>query len=132
MDVRMEHTEGRGRAADVWVDGALLRVCDEFSPPGQRTRPGLIEDVAFRYTSEESLGWEWAMRGNPSKKLTLEPVKNWSYLGYGRVVSVMPVVIDFDLLRMEDPNWSSDESLVGRFVRVPIDRLELVPATPEP
>ena len=43
----------------------------------------------------------------------------------------MPVVIHFGLLRMEDPNWSTDEHLVGKFVRVPIDRLEIIPAGKE-
>jgi hypothetical protein len=40
----------------------------------------------------------------------------------------MPVVIDFGLLQMADANWTTDERLVGRFVRVAIDRLEISPA----
>jgi hypothetical protein len=27
---------------------------------------------------------------------------------------------------MEDANWTNDESLVGAYVRIPIDRLEIV------
>jgi hypothetical protein len=128
MNIRMEHTEGLGGAAEVWVDGALLTVCDGFSPAGERTPPGPVEGAAFRYTTDETIPWDEAVSGNPGRKVGLQPVKGWSYVGLGRVVQVMPVVIHFGLLRMQDPNWSTDESLVGRFVRVPIDRLEIVPA----
>jgi hypothetical protein len=131
MDVRMEHTEGLGGKAQVWVDGALLDVCDGISPADQRTPPGALEDVAFRYTTDETISWDDAVANNPSHKVTLEPVKGWAYAGFGRVEQVMPVVIHFGLLKMEDPNWSTDETLVGQFVRVPIDRLEIVPAEKE-
>ena len=134
MDVRMEYTEGLGGKAQVWVDGALLDVCDGISQAGQRTPPGLLENVAFRYNTDETVSWDQAVADNPSHRVTLEPLKNWAYAGFGRVIQVMPVVIHFGLLRMEDPNWSTDETLVGKFVRVPvtaIDRLEIVPAEKE-
>jgi hypothetical protein len=41
------------------------------------------------------------------------------------VNSIVPVVIDFGLLQMEDANWTMDESLVGQFVRIVMDRLEI-------
>ncbi|MBN1555886.1 MAG: hypothetical protein JXA11_14175 [Phycisphaerae bacterium] len=127
----MEHTEGLGRKCEVWVDGTLLDVCDGISSPEKRTPPGALEDVTFRYTTDETVSWEEAVEANPSRRVTLEPVKGWAYAGFGRVEQVMPVVIHFGLLRMEDPNWSTDEHLVGKFVRVPIDRLEIVPAEEE-
>jgi hypothetical protein len=130
-EVRMEHTEGLGRAADVWVDGALLTCCDGISTFQARCVPGLLEAVKFRYTADESISWDEAVRKNSSMKITIEPLKGWSYLGYGRVEQVMPVVIHFGLLKMEDPNWSTDERLVGKFVCVPIDRLEIIPADEE-
>ena len=37
----------------------------------------------------------------------------------------MPVVIDFGLMRMEDAGWVTDESLIGKFVQIHIDRLEI-------
>jgi hypothetical protein len=37
----------------------------------------------------------------------------------------MPVVVDFGLLRMEDANWTNDRNLVGKFVKVFMDRLEI-------
>ncbi len=125
--MRMEHTEGYGQPAEVWVDGTLYTVCDNISSPGQRTRPGLIEGAEFQYHNEEGYSWDDAVAGNPSHRIVIEPVKGWGYVGFGRVEQVMPVVINFGQLRMEDPNWSTDERLVGQFVRVPINRLEIVP-----
>jgi len=124
----METTEGLGREAEVWVDGHLLVVCDNVSAPGHRSPPGLLENVKFTYMTAEGFTWEQALRENPSKKQTLEHVRSWRYVGYGRVVQVMPVIVDFGLLTMEDANWSTDEQLVGKFVRIPIDRLEIAPA----
>ena len=39
----------------------------------------------------------------------------------------MPVRIDFGIFTLDDPTWSTDESLVGAYVAVSIDRLELIP-----
>ena len=127
MKVRMECTEGRGGVAEVWVDEALLVVCDGVSRANRRCGRGLREDVKFRYTTDESVSWDRAICDNPGRKVVLEPLEGWAYAGYGRVEQVMPVVIHFGLLKMEDPNWSTDENLIGQFVRVPIDKLEIVP-----
>ena len=129
MEVRMEQTEGLGRQAEVWVDGHLLCVCDGVSAPDARAAPGVLEDVKFEYMGAEGFSWAEAVRGNPAKKRTLEPLGRWSYVGYGQVMSIMPVVIDFGLVVMEDANWTTDEKLVAKFVRIAIDRLEITRAT---
>lgn len=128
MEVRMEHTEGLGKLAEVWADGRLLQVCDGVSAPGRRVPAGVMKNVEFRYVTMAGFSWPQAVRGNPDRKKDIAPVRRWSYVGYGQVLSVMPVVIDFGLLRMEDANWTTDEGLVGQYVRVPIDRLEIVPS----
>jgi len=125
MDVRMEHTEGLGRAAEVWVAGNLLCVCDGVSEADKPYPPGEMPAVKFSYMTEAGFTWAQAVRGNPSERRVLEAVRHWSYVGFGQVVQIMPVVLDFGLLKMEDANWTSDETLVGKFVRIPIDRLEL-------
>ena len=125
-EVRMEHTEGLGKQAEVWVDGALLTVCDGISTADKPVPPGLVEDVRFRYNTDECVSWDRAIADNPSRRVALERVKKWSYTGFGRVEQVLPVIIHFGTLRMEDPNWSTDENLIGKFVRVGIDRLEIV------
>ena len=124
-EVRMETTAGLGRAAEVWVDGHLLTVCDGLSKPAERCLPGILQNVQFSYMTAEGFSWDAAGQENQSHRRLLEPLQGWSYTGYGRVVSIMPVTIDFGLLQMEDANWSSDDKLVGRFVKVTIDRLEI-------
>lgn len=128
MEIRLESTVGLGKTAEVWVDGTLLTVCDGISAAGKRHAPGLLEDVKFSYVSTESFTWADAAAGNRKRNKTLAQVRGWTYEGYGRVVSIMPVVIDFGVLTMEDGNWTSEETLVGQYVRVPIDRLEISPA----
>jgi len=125
MEIRMEHTEGFTSKAEVLVDGESLIVCDGVSTRGRRCAPGILEDVKFSYPSLEGFNWDHAVRGNPSNKARLDHVRGWSYVGFGRVVSIMPVTIDFGILEMEDPNWSDDERLIGKYVMVSIDRLEL-------
>ena len=128
MDVRLEQTDGLGRHAEVWIDGHLLEVCDGVSGPTGAMTPGLMEGVKFVYMAAEGFSWEEAVNGNPSRRKNLESVRGWSYVGYGRVLDIMPVRIDFGLLTMEDANWTNDESLIGKYVRVPIERLEVAPA----
>ncbi len=123
----MEHTDGLGRKAEVWFGGTLMTVCDGVSSAAARCAPGELGSVKFSYPAFCGFSWPEAVRNNRSEKVVIEPVSKWCYVGYGRVVQVMPVVVDFGMVQMEDPNWSDDESLVGRFVRIPIDRLDLVP-----
>ncbi len=134
-EVRMEHTNGLGKEAKVWVSGNLLTVCDGVSPDEGRCPPGEMESVKFSYMNVAGFSWDDAIRGNPSRRNQLEPTGRWSYVGYGKVLSVMPVLVDFGLLQMEDANWTTDEQLVGKYVRIPIDRLEIsnavVPDWPE-
>jgi len=128
MEIRMEHTEGLGRLAEVWVDGTLLNVCDGLSRPGRPAGPGPLDDARFQYVSQQGFSLAQAVIADRSRKKYLDPVRQWTYVGYGQVVSIMPVVVDFGLLRMEDANWTTDESLVGQYVAVPIDRLEIAPS----
>ena len=128
MEVRMEHTAGLGKLAEVWAGARLLTVCDGVSAPDRPRSPGVLENVEFRYATMSGFSWPEAVGGNPDRKKDLTPVRRWSYVGYGQILSVMPVVIDFGLLRMEDANWTTDDGLVGEYVRVPIDRLEIVPS----
>ena len=125
-EIRMEHTEGLGRTAEVWVDGALLTVIDGLSTREQRTEPGELENVSFRYDCDEGVDWNQAVLENPQHRVAIEHVKGANYTGFGRVEQVMPPIIQFEQLRLQDPNWTTDEGLVGLYVRVPIDRLTLI------
>jgi len=124
----METTEGLGRQAEVWVNGDLLTVCDGISPSSRRTPPGPLRDVEFQYVTHAGLSWAEAAGGNRSQRRRLDHVRGWSYVGYGRVISVLPVTVDFGMLTMRDANWSTEEGMVGLYVEIPIDRLEIVPS----
>lgn len=126
MEVRMERTAGYGGQAEVWVGGQLLTVYDGVSPRGGKVRPGLLENVRFRYTRDEGVDWPIALGDNPGQRKLLEPVRGWSYVGYGQVMAIMPTVIDFGVVQMEDAFWTNDNSLIGKYVRIPVDRLEIV------
>jgi protein involved in polysaccharide export with SLBB domain len=124
----MEKTQGLGREAEVWVRGNLLTVCDAISTPGQKTAPGVLDDVKLAYMSAGGFTWSEAAAANRQRRRELDHQQSWSYTGYGRVIQIMPVLIDFGLCVMEDSTWTNDESLVDKFVAVPIQRLEIVPA----
>ena len=121
----MEHTEGFARKAEILLDNESLIVCDSVSTPELRCIPGVIENAKFSYPSLEGFEWPQAVRDNPSSRVSLDQVSGWSYTGFGRVMSIMPVVIDFGVLELESPNWCDDERLTGRYVKVSIDRLDL-------
>jgi hypothetical protein len=129
MEVRLEHTQGLGKLAQVWVNEHLMGVCDNVSPPDGRRGLGVLDGVQFRYVSDEPIAWADALAGNRGRKKQLMPTRSWSYIGYGQVVSIMPTIIDFGVLTMTDPNWTTDDSVVNKYVRVQIDRLELIPAS---
>ncbi len=128
MEFRMEHTAGLGKEAQVWLDGELMTVCDNISAAGRKYPPGVMNDVRLTYVSNEAFTWGEAMVGNVAAKKLLTQTKGWSYVGLGRVVSLMPTLIDFGQVQMEDANWTTDNSLIGKYVRVVIDRLEISPA----
>ena len=127
----MEHTAGYGQQAEVWVNGVLLTVCDGVSESHRKCPPGELEGVRFRYLSESPPSMVEMSAGNTKKQKAIEPQRDWSYVGYGRIVSIMPTEIDFGLLTMEDAHWTTDNTMVGEYVCVPIDRLEIEWMPPE-
>ncbi len=129
MEVRIETTRGLGKQAEVWVDGNLLTVCDGISSRNRRCEVGPLEKVKFSYVTEEGISLESTFADNPAKRKYLDHVRGWSYVGYGQIVSIVPVVINFGLLQMEDSHWVTNDELIGRYVRIPIDRLEINPAS---
>ena len=124
MEAILHQTKGLGRLAVVETDGRKLIVEDNLSAVGDPAVCGYLPDVRFTYVCDGP-NWEEMLRGNPGRLVKLEPLGGARYLGYGRIVSIKPVVIDFGLLRMVDGHWVYDESLVGTYVLVAIDRLQV-------
>jgi hypothetical protein len=126
MEIVLLRTGGAGKAAIVELPGgAVLTVQDGISRPGEPHPSGVVYGAAISYVSISPTSWSEAIAANPAHRQQLVRVQGWSYEGFGRVASVMPPMIDFGVLTMEDANWTDDERLVGKFVRIEIDRLEV-------
>lgn len=124
MEAILHQTKGLGGLAVVETNGRKLTVEDNLSAAGSPAVCGYLPDVQFTYVCDGP-NWEEMLRGNPAGLVKLEPIGGVRYLGYGRIVSIKPVVIDFGLLQMVDGHWVYDESLVGRYVLVHVDRLQV-------
>ena len=61
MEIRMEHTAGLGKLAEVWADARLLTVCDGVSAPDRPKPPGVLQDVEFRYATMSGFSWREAV-----------------------------------------------------------------------
>ena len=77
MEVRLESTDGPGRAAEVWVGGSLLTVMDDYTRPAEDLTPGVLADVMFAYMTEEAFTWDEAIAGNRAQRKLLDPVRQW-------------------------------------------------------
>lgn len=118
-------TEGYGLEADITLDGVPLTVMDAFSPPLAPLPPGPIEHARFSANEFSAQTWEEIFSGNPHGERSLKRIRGWSYWGYGLIIAVNPMVVDFGILQLEAGPRTHDERCVGASVRVLIDRLDL-------
>ena len=61
-----------------------------------------------------------------SKKELIKTGKSWSYDGYGEIVSINPIMVDYGDFSLEHGNWTHDEKVVGQFVYIKISRLDIL------
>lgn len=73
------------------------------------------------------LGWETIFHENMYKELKLEKNTDseWHYNGYGKVLSINPVIIDFGDIKLEPDISSNDSQIIGEYVFCNIERLEI-------
>jgi hypothetical protein len=72
------------------------------------------------------LCWEDIFNGNKDKqKKLVKSNRDWSYEGYGQIISINPIVVDFGDLELELGEWTHDERVVGEYIYWKIDRLDL-------
>jgi len=69
--------------------------------------------------------WDEMFRGNSGGKKELVKTGDWSYDGYGEIISVDPVVADFGDFTFEIGDFTTDQRCVGEFIHIVIDRLDL-------
>ena len=123
--VNLVRTEGWGLEAEVILEGQKLTVMDTFSPASQPAPPGQLENVQFVANEFTPQTWEEIFSGNPHRLKTLKQARGWRYEGYGEVIGVNPMRIDFGILTLQAGPHTHDERCVGEFVRLWIDRLDL-------
>lgn len=126
MDISLLETNGYALDAKVEVESQVLIVMDDISNPGGKHPLGLVRDVEIGYLTVNPNDWEATFSGNPDHLKTLLHCERWNYLGYGQIVKINPVMIDFGIFTLQyDDLRTSDERCVGEYVVVKIDRLSI-------
>ena len=88
---------------------------------------GAFVDVLFSHLAAEPDSWEEIFSGNRGKEKKLVRTDNWSYEGYGEIVSIDPIRADFGGILLELGEWSHDERIIGEFIHWRIACLEISP-----
>lgn len=71
------------------------------------------------------LEFETIFSGNPNKEKKLVKVSDWEYEGYGQIIGINPVTIDFGDFELEAGDWVNDNRVVGEFIYWKIARLDI-------
>ncbi len=70
--------------------------------------------------------WETIFSENPTRKKTIEYERGeCSYLAYGQILSLNPVIADFGDIILEIGEWTHDDRVRGEFIFWKIDRLDV-------
>jgi hypothetical protein len=73
------------------------------------------------------LEWKTIFSENKAQKKTLESQNEFcSYLAYGKIISINPVVADFGDIKIEIGDWTHDDKIIGEFIYFKIDRLDIL------
>ena len=71
-------------------------------------------------------GINWKAQIAKEKEISLKYAGDWSYAGYGKVVSVHPVILDFGEFQIDSGDWSNDQALLGEIIFLKIDKLDII------
>ena len=127
IDAELMSTEGLNLEAEVLIAGVRLTVMDGFSGPGERSSCGLLQNVRLDCLEADRLSFEEMFQGNPHGLKGLEWRGGWRYAGYGQIIGLNPTRVDFGLAIIDGVGpRTNDASCVGQFIKVEIDRLELL------
>jgi hypothetical protein len=126
MHAKLVKTDGPWLEATVDTEhGTFIAMdcisCDERAVPA----PGEEFEAELDATILSEPTWDEVFGGNPEKAVGLVREAGWRYIGYGRVESIRPTLIDCSILKIRGAIPTNDDRVIGLYVRVPIDRLEL-------
>ncbi len=122
MKVTLVRTEGPGREAILNIKGQDYCVRDGFSWTAER--PPREIDVSLSTELDDSWSWEDMFAANSAQKIGLEPLEGYSYLAFGRIISIDPTRIDCGLLVEERAIYTHDIKVIGSFVGFKIKVLD--------
>jgi len=126
MEISLIETNGYALDAKVEIKGQVFIVMDDISYPGKNHTLGPVRNVEIGYLTVDPYAWNATFSGNPDHLKTLSHSDNWNYLGYGQILTINPVLIDFGIFTLEyDDLKTNDERCVGEYVVVKIDRLSI-------
>ena len=84
-------------------------------------------DVIFSHIAGGPNSWEKIFSKNEQKEKKLISTNEWSYEGYGEIISINPIKADFGDIVLELGEWSNDERIIGEFIYWEISRLDILP-----
>lgn len=76
---------------------------------------------------EEDLSWEDIFNNNINREKRLNLTGEWSYDGYGEIISINPVIADFGDIILDLGDWSNDRRIIGEYIFWKIIRLSIYP-----
>src|ERR1041384_5667478 len=100
-------TEGYGLRARFKLDGKEYGAMDDFTAFPPSSLDWSAPEFGILRTTEQS--WDSMFQGNPERRKELIPKGHWSYDGYGQIISVRPVVVDFGDFQFDVGDFTSDQ-----------------------
>jgi hypothetical protein len=121
--VNLIETEGRGRAAEIELDGQPLCVVDGISPADRPVSPGAVSNPKLEVMVNPHLTGRAAPEA--SAVTGFEADHGWRYRAHGEIVSLQPLRADLGLLCLEIDRADAEDWSVGDRITVAIDRIIL-------
>lgn len=123
MEIILIRTEGRGREAEVEVNGERLAVVDAFSPVDDPARPGPLPDARLEVVAIPKLS-----RIAPADAAAEPPLRRdwgWRYRARAPVLATDPLRVDLGAFAAELELPLREEITEGAILDLAIDRIIL-------
>ena len=78
--------------------------------------------------ANDNESWDEIFSGNSCCLKKLERLENWSYLAFGEIISIDPMIVDCGIAKFDGVIDTHDPGCIGEFVAFTIDRLDVLTA----